>query len=140
MTDANTTAERSSSRYAWIATALFAVACGGIAFRYGWPSAGAEIDESWAAVIAWGYLHGLRWGVDLVFTYGPLGFLQPNAPYTPGLFDTYLAGQAVLALGYAGVYALCFHRLGIAARCAFALAVLYGAIAAIAVPSISASA
>ena len=120
--------ERARSRAAGIATALFAVALFGVALRYGWPSAGADIDESWAAVIAWAHLHGLRWGVDIVFTYGPLGFLQPNSPYTPGLFDTFVIGQAVLALGYAFIYAQCFHRLGAIARVVFAAAALYGAI------------
>lgn len=118
--------ERTSSRYAWIATALFVVAFFGVAFRYGWASASPTIDESWAAVIGWAWLHGLRWGVDLVFTYGPLGFLQPNAAYTPALFDAFLAGQAVLTLGYAFVFGYCFHCLRAVARIAFAIVVLAG--------------
>lgn len=125
-TTANT--ERTSSRYAWIATALFVAAFCWVAFRYGWATAAPTVDESWGAVVGWAWRNGLRWGVDLVFTYGPLGFLQPNAPYSPELFGTFLAGQAVLTLGYAFVFGYCFHCLGAFARVAFAIVVLAGAV------------
>src|SRR5215469_7324240 len=45
------------------------------------PSAPPDlgIDASWCAVLNWAHQHGLQFGQDVVFTYGPLGFLV--APY-----------------------------------------------------------
>ncbi len=45
-----------------------------------WPIGGLQptggIDGSWQTGIAMAADEGLRWGVDVVFTYGPLGFLS----------------------------------------------------------------
>jgi len=35
----------------------------------------ATADASWSAVLGYAHRHGLQFGTDLVFTYGPLGFL-----------------------------------------------------------------
>jgi hypothetical protein len=40
-------------------------------------------DPSWQAGLALARLHHLRWGPEVVFTYGPLGFLQNTAYYDP---------------------------------------------------------
>jgi hypothetical protein len=44
-----------------------------------WPSAGLDpsigLDESWNAAVNLGAFNGLQFGEELVFTYGPLGFL-----------------------------------------------------------------
>lgn len=34
-----------------------------------------QIDPSWGAVLAYAHHHGLQFGRDIVFTYGPLGYL-----------------------------------------------------------------
>lgn len=36
---------------------------------------GTGDDSSWTAVLAYAYQHGLQFGKDIAFTYGPLGFL-----------------------------------------------------------------
>lgn len=43
----------------------------------------ATADASWCAVLEYAHQHGLQFGTDIVFTYGPLGFLE-----TPYLFST----------------------------------------------------
>jgi hypothetical protein len=127
-----------TSLFARLATALFAIAFFVAAWRYGWATAAPTIDESWAAVIGWAHLTGLRWGVDLVFTYGPLGYLSPNAPYIAGLHTTYLAQQAVLVSGYTFVFGYCFHRLGTVARIAFAVIVPFAVVLSADVPVLGA--
>jgi len=48
-------------------------------------------DPSWRAVLGHAYEHGLQFGTDLVFTYGPLGFLAiPD-------FSLHLAGLPMMA-------------------------------------------
>ncbi|SOJ54915.1 hypothetical protein MSIMFB_02406 [Mycobacterium simulans] len=75
--------------------------------------AGVGLDPSWEAVVALAPVRHILWGPDLVFTYGPLGYLQTTAYYA---FD-----QSILATVYQfAVVAALF--LGIAAvlrqRCA----------------------
>ncbi len=36
---------------------------------------GTDLDSSWSAVLGYAHQHGLQFGTDIVFTYGPLGFL-----------------------------------------------------------------
>src|SRR5579859_66878 len=45
------------------------------------PSVAADLgaDASWSAVLQWAHIHGLQFGTQIVFTYGPLGYLL--APY-----------------------------------------------------------
>jgi len=61
-----------------------------------WPQssvdAGVGLDPSWQAALALARIHHLAWGPEIVFTYGPLGFLQTTAYYS---FD-----QSVLATIY----------------------------------------
>lgn len=107
----------------WPATLLFAVLF--LAFTLRWGAApGIDPDASWAMVLAWAQQQGLRFGQDLVFSYGPLGHLQPGQPYDPAFAANYLCGQLLLGLGYAGVFAAVFRRLGQAERWAFALIAL----------------
>src|ERR1700761_258600 len=47
-----------------------------LAWPVGMKPPGTGIDASWNAALAMGAYEGLHWGKDLVFTYGPLGFLQ----------------------------------------------------------------
>src|ERR1700743_2969435 len=61
-----------------------------------WPQASADavvgLDTSWQAGLALAPINHLAWGREIVFTYGPLGFLQNTAYYS---FD-----QSVLATVY----------------------------------------
>lgn len=108
---------------AWYWTAAFAVVFFLCVFRFGTP-AGIEIDQSWATVLGWAHLHDVRFGEELVFSYGPLGYLHPRGPYNPQLFETYLFGQVLLTLGYTFIYATAFRSLPGAERVLFALVVL----------------
>lgn len=105
---------------AWYWTALFAAVFFLAVFRSGAPAALA-LDDSWAAVMGWARLQDLQWGKDLLFTYGPLGYLFPRATYYPPLFDTLLLGQLLLALGYTFIFACAFRRLAAAERILLAL-------------------
>ncbi|WP_313919446.1 hypothetical protein [Tahibacter sp.] len=107
----------------WYWTVAFAVVFSLCVFRYGTP-AGIDADQSWAAVLGWAHLHGARFGVELVFSYGPLGYLHPSGPYNPRLFETYLFGQVLLTLGYTFIYAMTFRRLAGLESVLFALVVL----------------
>ena len=61
-----------------------------------WPQSSVDavvgLDPSWEAGLALARIHDLAWGPELVFTYGPLGFMQTAAYYS---FD-----QSVLATIY----------------------------------------
>ena len=105
---------------AWYWTALFAAVFFLAVFRSGAPAALA-LDDSWAAVMGWARLQDLRWGKDLLLTYGPLGYLFPRATYYPPLFDTFLLGQLLLASGYTFIFTCAFRRLATAERILLAL-------------------
>jgi hypothetical protein len=51
-----------------------------------WPQASVNpavgLDPSWQAGLALARMHGLAWGPKVVFTLGPLGFLQTTAYYS----------------------------------------------------------
>lgn len=108
---------------AWYWTAAFALVFFLCVFRFGTP-AGIEIDPSWATVLGWAHLHGVRFGEELVFSYGPLGYLHPRGPYDPLLFETYLFGQVLLTLGYTFIFAMTFRSLAGVERMLFVLIVL----------------
>lgn len=73
------------------------------------PLPGDLLDSSWAAVVAHGYLQEMHWGSDLVFTYGPLGFITPYLDYAPEVFDRYMAAQALFGLLFASTFWLALH-------------------------------
>ncbi|MBS0584395.1 MAG: hypothetical protein JSS42_14965 [Proteobacteria bacterium] len=66
----------------------------------------SDLDPTWSMVLRWAHLHGLQWGRDIVFTYGPLGFLTPMASYYPGADRLFDVAQILFALGQAAVVAL----------------------------------
>lgn len=72
-----------------------------LGFRFDQPPAGYDIDPSWATVVAWGAQHSAQWGRDLVFTYGPLGWLSPQFSYLPEMLPAAIAGQTALSAAYA---------------------------------------
>jgi hypothetical protein len=61
----------------------------------------ATADASWCAVLEYAHQHGLQFGTDIVFTYGPLGFLT-----TPYLFSTPAGPRFAVDLALAFVTAL----------------------------------
>lgn len=64
------------------------------------------LDPSWAAVIEWGLLQKQAFGTDLIFTFGPLGFLYTPA-YHPDLYSYLLVfwGAVGMLLGtFFGAY------------------------------------
>jgi hypothetical protein len=65
-----------------------------------------DLDPTWSGVLRWAYVHGLQWGRDIIFTYGPLGFLTPQAAYFPGADHLFNLAQIFFALGQAFVIAL----------------------------------
>lgn len=96
-----------------------------LSFRFDNPPAGYDIDPSWAGVVAWASEHGKQWGLDIVFTYGPLGFLSPYFSYRGSMIDTAAAAQIGFAALYAFVFAQAAMALPVLAR-AILLAVLLG--------------
>jgi hypothetical protein len=69
-----------------------------------WPvsmaPAGPGLDASWNAGLAMGFEQGLHFGTELVFTYGPLGFLQSQFLWFDGL--------SVAAFLFSGTVYACF--------------------------------
>ncbi|WP_204807643.1 hypothetical protein [Mycobacterium riyadhense] len=80
-----------------------------------WPQssvdAGIGLDPSWQAGIAMARGQHLAWGRELVFTYGPLGFLRTGAYYT---FDQSLLAAAcqvaIIAVLFLGIAAVLRQR------------------------------
>jgi hypothetical protein len=81
-------------------------------FVYSLPAAG--LDPSWTAVITYAAGQGWQWGRDIVFTYGPLGFLLPNV-LLPERFAYALALNSILSGAVAlGITAMLVrHRLSV---------------------------
>ncbi|WP_204807641.1 hypothetical protein [Mycobacterium riyadhense] len=73
--------------------------------------AGVGLDPSWEAVVALAPVRHIPWGPDLVFTYGPLGYLQTTAYYA---FDQSLLATvyqfAVVAALFLGIAAVLGQR------------------------------
>ena len=90
--------------------------------RFGVAPATAGLDPSWKEVLAWSYLHHAQWGHDLVFTYGPTGFLYPFANYVDGIFWPFVAGQIALTASFAVISAAMFRRHSVLSLCVFVLA------------------
>ncbi|WP_257386309.1 hypothetical protein [Tahibacter caeni] len=70
-------------------------------FRVGIGAATDSLDGSWTAVLSWAFSEGAQFGKDIVFTYGPLGFLIPIANYHPQTFGLYFAAQVMLGVVWA---------------------------------------
>ena len=69
------------------------------------------IDGSWQAAMVMAVERGLRWGVDVVFTYGPLGFLSVPQLYSPTLGALAWAFVGLVHLAVCGAIAwLSFRR------------------------------
>lgn len=73
--------------------------------RFGGSVAGDELDPSWTMVLRWASMQGLRWGSDIAFTYGPLGYLSPYNACDPGFYGSFVAAQIALAGAAAFLFA-----------------------------------
>lgn len=89
---------------------------------FGAPPRALGLDPSWTEVLAWGFLNHAQWGRDLIFTYGPLGFLQPYASYVEGIFPWYAAGEIILPAAFALTIGLLLRRSSLGLIGLFALA------------------
>lgn len=109
---------------------LVAAALAGLLFlvasvRFGGSVAGDELDPSWTMVIRWASLHGLRWGSDIAFTYGPLGYLSPFNASDPASYGAFAAAQIALAAAAAFLFANGWYVLRWPERIVLAAAVLF---------------
>lgn len=82
-----------------IALAGAAVALSG--WRVGMNPPGPGLDASWNAGLAMATHHGLRFGREIVFSYGPLGFLQSPYIWFEGLGILAFLFSALLYLAFA---------------------------------------
>ena len=83
--------ERASPWLGWPATALLSALATLFSWRTSaWSHVSAGVN-SWQAGLALGFLHRLQWGPQVVFTFGPYGFVEDILP-----FSRLTAGLAIL--------------------------------------------
>ncbi|MBS1856365.1 MAG: hypothetical protein JST11_13445 [Acidobacteria bacterium] len=59
------------------------------------------LDESWRAFLTWAFEHHRQFGTEVIFSYGPWGFLlEPRGPIS--VYPWQIAGRSVLAAAAAG--------------------------------------
>jgi hypothetical protein len=80
----------------------------------------SDLDPSWRMALGYFYENGLQFGRDVVFNYGPLGFVMGKT-YSGLQFWSLIVGQLGLALFSAGVIVFQARRLGSPARLFFLL-------------------
>lgn len=95
--------------------------------RFGGPVTGDELDPSWTMVLRWASLHGLHWGSDIAFTYGPLGYLSPFNASDPPHYYLFIAAQIALAAAAAFLFANAWIAQRWPERLVLACAVLFAA-------------
>lgn len=66
---------------------------------------GSGLDPSWRMALGYMFDHGMQFGRDVVFTYGPLGFVMSNT-FSGLLFWSLISGQVALAIISASVIML----------------------------------
>ena len=74
------------------------------------PSLAEDVDTSLSAVLHYAYQHHLQYGTDIVFTYGPLGFLT-FFYYYPHAFAAQIIAHFILGLVAASGLCLLAARL-----------------------------
>src|SRR3954452_14056709 len=79
---------------------LVALAC----LRFPHAPMTTGLDESWSAVLIHAHDHGLQFGQDVAFTYGPLGFLTVSTFSAPVMW---LRMAHDLLLGYGVALGIC---------------------------------
>jgi hypothetical protein len=61
------------------------------------PAVRPGLDESWRAFLTWAFEHGRQFGTEVIFTYGPWGFLvEPRG--TVSVYPWQVVGRLVLAI------------------------------------------
>lgn len=73
------------------------------------PPGGLGLDPSWVLGINQAHVQGLVMGRDLVWTYGPLGFLSDPNPIGQHMGPALLYRLLMYLLWCAGLVRLCFH-------------------------------
>ncbi len=82
-----------------------------------------ELDASWRMALGYFFTTDLQWGPDVIFTYGPFGFVMGNT-YWGQLFWPMIAWQALQALGFGALLVAESRRLTGVSRAFFLLFVL----------------
>jgi hypothetical protein len=121
-------------------TKRIGTACAVLAYVFVWfcliklPATGFRDSppQSWEGVLAYAAAHRLQWGRDIVFTFGPLGFLTSDY-YWGYFFWPIMLWAGAFALAIATVLAPSLRRLPIVIRLP-----LYAALPLLTVPSCSA--
>ena len=86
-----------------------------------------SLDPSWRLVLTRAFYDGLQFGRDVVFTYGPLGFLMGNT-YDGSHFWVLIGWQVMKSAAFAAVVLQAGERLPVVARWAgYAAVMLFGA-------------
>ena len=93
---------------AWL-VAISALVCW---YQRGNPPSGVNLESSWFDVLTRAFTQGWQWGSDIVFTYGPLGFLTPYLTWNPETASVFRIGQIVLCLLWAAMAFAFACRLG----------------------------
>lgn len=116
-----------ASRITWAAIVSFvsAVLVFLLGFHFDGGPAGYDIDPSWAAAVISGVEHSRHWGRDIVFTYGPLGLLSPQASYNASMLFTVACGQVAFAALYALLFWFACSALALSSRLIVLLIVLW---------------
>lgn len=85
---------------------------------------GDTLDAGWGEVLNWGISHGAQWGKELVFTYGPLGFLTPDIPFDPATYWPTLILQHLFAVATACLVVVNLRRLPLISGLSFLIATI----------------
>ena len=85
---------------------------------------GDTLDAGWGEVLNWGIVHGVQWGKELVFTYGPLGFLSPDIPFDPATYWPTLILQHLFAAATACLVFVNLRRLPLVSGLGFLIATI----------------
>jgi hypothetical protein len=81
---------------AWLALMLLVCLCVFVPWTTWYPA--DQLDASWCMVLHWAYVHHLDFGNQIVFTYGPWGFILQG--YDPATFDLAVGGWTLFAAAY----------------------------------------
>lgn len=66
---------------------------------FGQTPAPDQLDPSWMQSLGHAYVNNFQFGIDYIFTYGPLGYYyNPASTYDSALFYKYIAWQFVICL------------------------------------------
>ncbi len=78
-------------------------------------SLSVDVESAWESMLAYAHAHGLQFGKDIVYPYGPLGFLLVRT-FTPFTDGTRMVFDALLCLSVSSSLCLLAWRLKLAWR------------------------